>query len=51
MSAAMTFNRTRDPAAPAEISRAMGAAARTVDDEQLPKVVERALYYSSELSR
>ena len=47
---AMTFNRERDPAAPAEISSAMGTAARTVDDEHLPKVVKRDVYYGSESS-
>jgi len=50
VSAAMTFNRTRDPAALAEISSLMGAAARTVDDEHLPKVVKRAVHYGSESS-
>ena len=45
VAAVMTFNRTRDPAAPAEISSTMGAAARTVDDEHLPKVVKRVVYF------
>ena len=50
MAAAMTLNRTSGLAAPAEISSAMGAAARTVDDEHLPKVVKRVVYYGSESS-